>query len=184
LPRQASSTRKFSEVSREDILRASRDPEINSFKFINKYAEIEGAKYPVKGLLSLASDTSPSNFTTDAAARILGRLGFQVMEVQRQTSANHGKSFVHSEVSRILYHTKEEGILHMAITRIYSTVDQLVAETRMLYSAVDGVDTLTPEMACQIIRDAWKNNNRILMPFKNDAFRFYLERLLNDKLEQ
>jgi len=174
---------RFSQISREDILKASLDPEINDFRFVNKYIEIEGRKYSVKGLLSLASGTSPSSFTTDSATRILSRLGFKVMEVQvpTQTSPEEGASII--ETSSMPYDTKEEGLLHMTITKVYSTVDKLLEETKKHYSTVEGVETLTPAIASKIIKNSWNGNHRILAPFKNDAFRFYLEKLLNEKLE-
>ena len=71
----------------------------------------------------------------------------------------------------------------MTITKLYPDIDELLAETKKAYSSVENVNTLTPAMACQIIKNGWRNNHRILAPFKNDAFKFYLERLLKEKFE-
>jgi len=71
----------FSSVTREDILKAAKDPRIESFRWVSKYVEIEGKKYSVKGLLSIASGVPPSKFTTNEAERVLEKLGFKVMSV-------------------------------------------------------------------------------------------------------
>jgi len=71
--------RHFAEVSKDDVLRAARDPRIRNFRWVSKYVEIEGERYPVKGLLSIASGVSTDRFTTDIATRVIEKLGFKVM---------------------------------------------------------------------------------------------------------
>jgi hypothetical protein len=75
--------KQFAEVSREDILRASRNPRIKDFRYVWKYVLIDGKRYPVKGLLSIASGVPTSKFTTNEAERILEKLGFRVMHAER-----------------------------------------------------------------------------------------------------
>jgi hypothetical protein len=74
----------FSKVKREDILNAAKDPRIESFRWVSKYVEIEGKKYSVKGLLSIASGIPPSKFTTNEAERVLERLGFKVISANEE----------------------------------------------------------------------------------------------------
>ena len=75
--------KQFAGVTREAILRAAKDPRIEKFFWVSKYVEIEGKRYPVKGLLSLASNVSTSQFTTDRASRILENLGFKVKSITK-----------------------------------------------------------------------------------------------------
>ena len=75
--------KQFARVSREDVLRAARNPRIENFFWVSKYVEIEGKRYPVKGLLSLASGVSTSKFTTNRASRILENLGFNVKSITK-----------------------------------------------------------------------------------------------------
>jgi len=65
-------------ISKRDVLEATKDPAIFQFFWISRYVEIEGSKYPPKGLISLASGIPARRFTTDTAQRILERLGFKV----------------------------------------------------------------------------------------------------------
>jgi hypothetical protein len=74
----------FSKVSGQDILNAAKDPRIESFRWVSKYIEIEGRKYSVKGLLSIASGIPTSKFTTGEAERVLEKLGFKVISVSRE----------------------------------------------------------------------------------------------------
>jgi len=71
--------KKFAEVSRRDILRAAKDPRIKEFHWRTKYVEIEGKKYPLKGLLSIASGVHTSQFVTTTAQRVLTNLGFKII---------------------------------------------------------------------------------------------------------
>jgi hypothetical protein len=48
------------EISKEDILRAARNPRIRDFRYVWKYVLIDGKRYPVKGLLSIASSVPTS----------------------------------------------------------------------------------------------------------------------------
>ena len=75
----------FSQVSREDILKAARDPRIVKYRWVSKYVEIEGKRYPVKGLLSLASGIPTSKFTTNEAERVLEKLGFKVYSINKES---------------------------------------------------------------------------------------------------
>ena len=73
---------KFAEVSRDAILRATKDPRIKQFYWKTKYVEIEGKRYPPKGLLSIASGVRTSQFVTSTAERILRKLGFRVVSTR------------------------------------------------------------------------------------------------------
>jgi hypothetical protein len=170
-------------LSREDVLSASKDPAINDFKFTDKFVEIDGTKYPIRGLISLASGVSTSNLSTDNAANILCGLGFQVKEVQAQAPLKQEIDISANSLIQMPYNTKEEGLLHMTISKLYEGFDDLVADTKKKYSKVDGIEALTPDLARQIIKNSWRNNHKILLQFKNDAFRFYLEGLLHETLE-
>jgi len=75
----------FSQVSREDILKAARDPRIIKYRWVSKYVEIEGKRYPVKGLLSIASGIPTSKFTTNEAERVLEKLGFKVFSINKES---------------------------------------------------------------------------------------------------
>jgi len=75
--------KQFAKVTREDILRAVRNPRISDFRYVWKYVLIDGKRYPVKGLLSMASGVPTSKFTTNEAERILEKLGFRVMRAER-----------------------------------------------------------------------------------------------------
>ena len=74
----------FSQVSRKDILKAAKDPRIVKYRWVSKYVEIEGKRYPPKGLLSLASGIPTSRFTTSQAERVLKKLGFEVSSINKE----------------------------------------------------------------------------------------------------
>ena len=69
-------------ITRENILKVINDPRINDFEYKTTYVEIEGKKYSVKGLLSLATGLPTSKFDTGHAERILSNLGFKVFKVK------------------------------------------------------------------------------------------------------
>ncbi|MEM1574162.1 MAG: hypothetical protein QXI49_06755 [Candidatus Methanomethylicaceae archaeon] len=69
-------------ITREDILRIINNPKINDFKYKTTYAEIEGRRYSVKGLLSLAIGLPTNKFSTLHAEKILSNLGFKVVKVK------------------------------------------------------------------------------------------------------
>lgn len=71
----------FSQVSKEDILNAAKDLRIANYRWVSKYVEIEGKRYSVKGLLSIASGIPTSEFTTDQAEKVLEKLGFKVYTI-------------------------------------------------------------------------------------------------------
>ena len=69
-------------ITKEDIIRASSDPKIQEFSYKTKYVDIEGRKYPVKGLVSIATGVSIDKFVTTAAQSILEKLGFRIVETR------------------------------------------------------------------------------------------------------
>jgi len=69
-------------ITKQDILKATSDHRISSFKYKTTYAEIEGKRYPVKGLISVATGTPLTDFTTTNAEGILRKLGFNVFKVK------------------------------------------------------------------------------------------------------
>ena len=68
-------------ISRQDILKAAADPEIENFFFINYFVDLEGRKLPAKGLLSLATGISITEFNSPRARRILQKLGFTIRQI-------------------------------------------------------------------------------------------------------
>jgi len=74
----------FLQVSREDIIKATKDPRIVKYRYVSKYVEIDGKKYPPKGLLAIASGIPTSKFTTNQAERVLEKLGFKVYSVNKR----------------------------------------------------------------------------------------------------
>jgi hypothetical protein len=172
----------FTTISREDVIRATKDQAINDFKFRDKYVEIEGIKYPAKGLLSIASGFAPSNLAIEDVTTKLEELGFKVFDARTLTKSLLGAAPSISEPAKLPYSTKEEALLHITVTKLYDKLEDLVIETKRQYGKIDGVETLTTETAGQIITDAWKKNHKMLSSFKNDAFRFYLEELIGQQL--
>jgi len=83
--RQTYGKRIFSQVSREDVLKAAKDPRIVRYRWVSKYVEIDGKRHPVKGLLSIASGIPTSKFTTNEAERVLEKLGFKVYSVNKES---------------------------------------------------------------------------------------------------
>ncbi len=63
------------QVTLEQIVKASNNPEINNFGYRTRYAEISGKKYSIKGLVSLATGIPVTEFNTLQALPILERLG-------------------------------------------------------------------------------------------------------------
>ena len=76
-------TRVFGQISREDILKAAKDPRIVNYRYVSKYVVIDGKKFPPKGLLAIASGVPTSKFTTNQAERVLEKLGFKVYSVKK-----------------------------------------------------------------------------------------------------
>ncbi len=71
-------------ITREDILKASRDPRIKNFFYVGYYVDLNGKKLPVKGLLSLATGIPITEFGSTPKARgFLQRLGFTVAASQQ-----------------------------------------------------------------------------------------------------
>jgi hypothetical protein len=69
-------------LSRDQILKAAKDPKINEFKYREWVAEIEGKYYPVKGLISLATGISVSEFASHQVRPLLEKLGFNVKKIK------------------------------------------------------------------------------------------------------
>ncbi len=65
-------------ITKEDIIAASKNPEIENFPYRTKYALIGSKKIAVKGLISLATGISKSEFNSIQAKNILHKLGFTV----------------------------------------------------------------------------------------------------------
>ncbi|MEO0236189.1 MAG: hypothetical protein ABIM02_05645 [candidate division WOR-3 bacterium] len=68
-------------ISREDILKASKDPRIQYFGFRDWCVEIEGKQYPVKGLISLATGIPTNEFGSAQVRPLLKKLGFEVKKI-------------------------------------------------------------------------------------------------------
>jgi len=69
-------------LTKEDILNVVNDPKITDFAYKTTYAEIEGKRYSVKGLISLATGIPTSKFITRQAEGILRRLDIKVFKVK------------------------------------------------------------------------------------------------------
>jgi hypothetical protein len=170
------------QISREDVLRATKDPAINDFKFSNKFVEIDGVKYPARGLVSLALGVSPSNLTLELVTKILSQVDFKVID-EKISQTSPLSTTNGNEAMQMPYSTIEEGLLHITSTKLYGKFEDLLLDTKKQYSKIDGVKDLTAEIARDIIVSAWKKNHKMLVLFKNDAFRGYLEDLLAVKLD-
>jgi hypothetical protein len=78
-------------ITRDDILRASRDPAIKKFFYVGYYVDLDGKKLPVKGLLSLATGIPVTEFGSTPKARgILQKLGFKVVQSQQASMRIEG----------------------------------------------------------------------------------------------
>jgi hypothetical protein len=69
-------------LSKDQILKATKDPKITKFKYREWVVEIEGKYYPVKGLISLAAGISVSEFASHQVRPLLEKLGFNVKKVK------------------------------------------------------------------------------------------------------
>ena len=69
-------------VSRDGIMQAANDPRIQNFTYKTKFVEIDGRRYPVKGLVSIATGVPTNRFVTTTAQSILQKLGFRVVEIR------------------------------------------------------------------------------------------------------
>ncbi len=65
------------EVTLEQVTKASDNPQINNFGFRTRYAEVNGKKYSIKGLLSVATGIPVTEFNTWQAFPILEKLGIK-----------------------------------------------------------------------------------------------------------
>ena len=83
-PDRQTSIKSISQVSREDILKAAKDPRIVKYRWRSKYVEIDGKRFPPKGLLAIASGIPTSKFTTNQAERVLEKLGFKVYSINKR----------------------------------------------------------------------------------------------------
>lgn len=70
------------QVSIEQVLKATANPNIHSYWSKHWYAEINGKNYPVKGLLSLATGIPVTDFNTVQALHILKKLGLKCHELR------------------------------------------------------------------------------------------------------
>jgi hypothetical protein len=78
-------------LSRDDILKASRDPKIKNYFYVGYYVSLDGKKLPVKGLLSLATGIPVTEFASTPRARgILQKLGFTVVQSQQASMRVEG----------------------------------------------------------------------------------------------
>ena len=68
-------------ISQQDILKAAADPRIENFFFVSYFVDLEGRKLPAKGLLSLATGISTTEFDSPRARRILQKLGFTIRQI-------------------------------------------------------------------------------------------------------
>jgi hypothetical protein len=88
-------------ITREDILRASRDPRIKKFFYVGYHVELNGRKLPVKGLLSLATGIPVTEFGSTPKARgILQRLGFNVVQSQQASMRIEGPHLMQRDFER------------------------------------------------------------------------------------
>lgn len=69
-------------ITEDDILKATTDPRIKAIPFRTTFTEIEGKKYPVKGLISISTKVPRSEFDTLHAEKILKKLGFKVIKMK------------------------------------------------------------------------------------------------------
>lgn len=88
-------------LSRDDILKASRDPKIKNYFYVGYYVSLDGKKLPVKGLLSLATGIPVTEFASTPRARgILQKLGFTVVQSQQASMRVEGPHLKQSELEQ------------------------------------------------------------------------------------
>jgi len=168
-------------LSRDDILGATTVPAINDFKFSKKYVEIEGKKYPAKGLVSVALGVSPANINLDVAEKTLRRLGFSVLDVEEDRKATE-MALQKNGVDVLGAKSVEDILLHVTVTKLFENVNSLILETKRRCILLGmKTDQLTLEFVKGTIKTAWNQPESIIGSFKNDAFRYYLEELLEEK---
>jgi hypothetical protein len=69
-------------LTKDQIIKAAKDPNIKKFKYHNWVVEINGNPYPVKGLISLATGISVNEFGSAQVRPLLEKLGFNVKKVK------------------------------------------------------------------------------------------------------
>ena len=67
-------------ISKEDILRASKDSRVGDFSYVSYFVDLDGKKLPAKGLVSLATGIPTTDFDSPRARRILQKLGFAIRQ--------------------------------------------------------------------------------------------------------
>jgi len=69
-------------ITKDQIVKATKDPRIKDFRYRDWVVEIKGVHYPVKGLISLATSISVNEFGSAQVRPILEKLGFNVKKVK------------------------------------------------------------------------------------------------------
>jgi hypothetical protein len=69
-------------ITKDQIIKATKDPRIKDFRYRDWVVEIKGVRYPVKGLISLATGISVNEFGSAQVRPILEKLGFNVKKVK------------------------------------------------------------------------------------------------------
>lgn len=72
-------------ISREGIVKASENSEIENYSYREWYVEIGDGRYPPKGLISLATGIPTSEFVSNQARGILAKLGFKVRRIEKES---------------------------------------------------------------------------------------------------
>jgi hypothetical protein len=80
---QATIAGKVYTITREQIENAAENPKINTFGFNDWYVEHKGERYPIKGLMHIATGIPRDKFNSLRVIPLLEKLGFEVKKVER-----------------------------------------------------------------------------------------------------
>jgi len=69
---------KMVRITKEQVMTAIQQPEIESYRFRTRYLIINGKKYPIKGLVSIITGIPVTEFNTIQAVPLLEKLGFEI----------------------------------------------------------------------------------------------------------
>ncbi len=69
-------------LTKDQVLKASKNPKIKDFKYRDWVVEIDGKYYPVKGLISLTTGISVNEFGSAQVRPLLEKLGFNVKKIK------------------------------------------------------------------------------------------------------
>jgi hypothetical protein len=132
-------------LSRDDILKASRDPRIKNYFFIGYYVSIDGKKLPVKGLLSLATGIPVTEFASTPRARgILQKLGFTIVHSEQGSMRVEGQHLkqpdFEQEILRILSTEQRPLARKDIITKLYERMHAMFSDADEHQSRVEDKD--------------------------------------------